>query len=79
VLDYIPTYTIILVIVYEHNGNVLLECKEHLVNNMPFPDTVMSSSKLFLSDVLSIPENSSDGDQCGVVHFDAVALLRSVF
>jgi hypothetical protein len=28
VLDYIPTYTIILVIVCEHNGNVLLECKD---------------------------------------------------
>jgi hypothetical protein len=28
VLDYIPTYTIILVTVYEHNGNVLLECKD---------------------------------------------------
>jgi uncharacterized membrane protein YphA (DoxX/SURF4 family) len=25
---YIPTYTIILAIVYEHNGNVLLECQD---------------------------------------------------
>jgi hypothetical protein len=29
VLDYIPKDTFILVIVYEHNGNVLLEYKEN--------------------------------------------------
>jgi hypothetical protein len=29
VLDYIPTDTFILVIVYEHNGNALLEYKDH--------------------------------------------------
>jgi hypothetical protein len=31
VLDYIPTYTIILVIVYKHKGNVLLECEDSAV------------------------------------------------
>jgi hypothetical protein len=29
VLDCIPTYTFILVIVYEHDGNVLIECKDY--------------------------------------------------
>jgi hypothetical protein len=28
VLDYIPAYTIILVTVYENDGNVLIECKD---------------------------------------------------
>jgi hypothetical protein len=46
---------------------------------MPSPDIVMSSSKLFLSDVLRIPENSSDADQCVVLYFDTVAVLGSVF
>jgi len=46
---------------------------------MPSPDIVMPSSKLFLSDVLRIPENSSDADQCAVLYFDTVAVLGSVF
>ena len=39
----------------------------------------MFSCKLFLSDVLRIPENSSDADQCVVLYFDAVAVLGSIF
>jgi hypothetical protein len=46
---------------------------------MPSPDIVMPSSKLFLSDVLRIPENSSDADQCVVLYFDAGAVLGSIF
>jgi hypothetical protein len=45
---------------------------------MPYPDIVMFSSRLFLSEVLRIPENSGDADQCGVVYFEAVAEPRSL-
>jgi hypothetical protein len=62
-----------------HNSETIRMKHTHLINNMSSPDIVMSSSKLFLSDILSIPENSSDGDQCGVSYFDAIAFLRSVF
>jgi hypothetical protein len=35
VLDYIPTSTIILVIVYEHSGNALLESKVLNIRSLP--------------------------------------------
>jgi hypothetical protein len=41
VLDYIHTYTIMLVIIYEYNRNVLLECKDHI--------SVMFSTKGLIS------------------------------
>lgn len=62
-----------------HNCQTTPKQHTHLVNNVPYPDIVMSLSKLVVSDVLRILENSGNSDQCGVLYFDAVSELRSCF
>jgi hypothetical protein len=62
-----------------HNCQTTPKQRTHLVNNVPYSDIVMSLSRLVVSDVLRILENSGNTDQCGVLYFDAVSELRSCF